>query len=347
MANSPDIGETLGRYCELSTRQVPAGERWWLWRDVGLHSYEPEFAAAGECRPFAAQMSGFITATAELRNVQCDPLVVRRTPAQCRQDGNDRILLSAMIGLDRPTIFDNSEGDGLVATGQIVVSDMARPFNVVAGRYHAVNLRLDRSSVANAIGGDPARLHGVVLRQTPLVSLLFGQMQALAAAIPVMTGAARYVGLDALVDFALGTLRLEGRPDAWEEGTHWSSLWRAACQYIDRNLGNTELSPEMLANALRCSRTQLYRAFARHDRTVMGHVLERRLARSQEMLADPACQQSIAAIGWMCGFEDQSTFSRSFRRRFGCQPRDVRRQARSIDLCRSAAEHRSPATRGN
>jgi AraC-like DNA-binding protein len=46
------------------------------------------------------------------------------------------------------------------------------------------------------------------------------------------------------------------------------------------------------------------------------------------LLADPACRHSIAAVAWLCGFEDPSAFSRGFRRRFGCQPRDVRRIAR-------------------
>jgi len=89
------------------------------------------------------------------------------------------------------------------------------------------------------------------------------------------------------------------------------------------------LSPAMLAAALRCSRSQVYRLFTRYERTVMGHVLECRLTRTRGMLADPACQHSIASIAWLCGFEDPSAFSRSFRRRFGCQPRDIRRQARA------------------
>jgi AraC-like DNA-binding protein len=61
----------------------------------------------------------------------------------------------------------------------------------------------------------------------------------------------------------------------------------------------------------------------------MGHVQEHRLLRSQTMLPDPACRLAIAGIAHACGFEDPSTFSRRFRRRFGCQPRDTREQAQS------------------
>lgn len=318
-----------GRYAEMSTGQVTPGERWWQRPDVGLHSYEPEFIPTGTDRPFRARMRGFITPTAELREVVSDPLVIRRTAGQCRRDGNQQVLLSAIVEAAQPLLFDHSDADGIVTASRIVVSDMAQPFNVHTQSYHAVNLRLDRASVADAVGTDPARLHGLVLGSTPLASLLFGQMQAFAQAMPTMADASRQVGLNVVSDLALGTLRLEGLPAGWEEGTHWVGLWQAACRFIDRELGNAELSPETLAGALRCSRTQLYRLFARHDCTVMGYVQERRLLRSRELLADTACRHSIATVAWLCGFEDPSAFSRGFRRRFGCQPRDVRRAARA------------------
>jgi AraC-like DNA-binding protein len=322
-------GGVEGRYAEMSTGEVMPGERWWQRPDVGLHSYEPEFIPTNADRPFRARMRGFITPIAELREVLSDPLVARRTAEQCRRDGNQQVLVSAIVEAAQPLLFGHRDGGGIVTASRIVVSDMAQPFNVHMQSYHAVNLRLDRASVADAIGTDPARLHGLVLGSTPLASLLFGQMQAFAQAMPAMADAARQVGLNAVSDLALGTLRLDGLPGGWEEGTHWAGLWQAACRFIARELGNAELSPDTLAEALRCSRTQLYRLFARHDRTVMGHVQECRLLRSRELLADPACRHSIATVAWLCGFEDPSAFSRGFRRRFGCQPRDVRRVARA------------------
>ncbi len=60
----------------------------------------------------------------------------------------------------------------------------------------------------------------------------------------------------------------------------------------------------------------------------MGFVRETRLARSRAMLADPACRQTIGEIASHCGFDDPSAFSRSFRRRYGCQPGEVRRELR-------------------
>ena len=85
----------------------------------------------------------------------------------------------------------------------------------------------------------------------------------------------------------------------------------------------------MLARALHCSRTHLYRLFAGNGETVMGYVREVRLARSRAMLADTACRLTIGEIALRCGFDDPSAFSRGFRRRYGCQPGDVRRESRN------------------
>jgi transcriptional regulator GlxA family with amidase domain len=71
----------------------------------------------------------------------------------------------------------------------------------------------------------------------------------------------------------------------------------------------------------------LYRLFERRHQTVMAHVQEARLQRSHAMLSDPSCNLQIAEVGFLCGFSDPSVFSRSFRQRFGCLPRDVRQKA--------------------
>ena len=313
-ADEPGAACVMGRYHEMSTDRVPSGEQWGLWRDTGLHSYDSEFPG-GTAPTFAASSRSFITDAAEM----------------CRIDGNGQVILTAILHAECAAAFDYDDGSGLMQPNQIVIRDLACPLSISTGRYHVVNLRLPRSAVANAVGGDPSRLHGRSLPQATLTTLLFRQMRTFAELMPTMSHAARHIGLNAIVDLALGTLRLHSGQGGWEEGIHRSGLWRAACQFIEHNLSDAGLSPKMLAAALRCSRTQVYRLFADHDRTVMGYAQECRLLRSRELLADPECQHSIATIAWLCGFEDPSAFSRSFRRRFACQPREVRRHARSGD----------------
>jgi AraC-like DNA-binding protein len=150
----------------------------------------------------------------------------------------------------------------------------------------------------------------------------------IADALPIMDAAAREVALTAATDFALATLRYVTQTEAWDDETHLSGLWLTAERLIERHLGRTDLSPDMLARALHCSRTHLYRVFAHHGTAVMDHIRGIRLHRSRDMLADPTCHLPVAEIASLCGMDNPSAFSRSFRLRFGCAPAEIRRQAR-------------------
>jgi AraC-like DNA-binding protein len=50
-----------------------------------------------------------------------------------------------------------------------------------------------------------------------------------------------------------------------------------------------------------------------------------RLDAAKRELCDPAqAARSISEIAFACGFNDAAHFSRAFRARFGCPPRDLR-----------------------
>ena len=65
--------------------------------------------------------------------------------------------------------------------------------------------------------------------------------------------------------------------------------------------------------------------FEREAETFSEYVLSARLARAHRMLGDPRyAGRSITSIAFDVGFGDLSYFDRSFRRRYGATPRDVR-----------------------
>jgi AraC-like DNA-binding protein len=318
----------MGRYFELSTDRVGPADRRAFWRDTALNRSEPDFPLDGEVRGFSARVHGFSGVASELREGRSAGLTLRRTASRCRQDGGDEIVLSGIIASDGPAQYRSGDAAFAVPVGRLLINDMATPFGIVMRRYRSINFRLPRAAVASAINHDPSILAGRMLPASLLTGLLFSQLTQFADAMGGMDDAARQVALDAATDFALGVLRLETKAALWEEGAHWNGLWQAAQRCIEGNLDRQELGPDMLARALRCSRTHLYRLFARNGATVMGYVREARLARSRVMLADAACRLTIGEIALLCGFDDPSAFSRSFRHRYGCPPGDVRREAR-------------------
>jgi AraC-like DNA-binding protein len=75
--------------------------------------------------------------------------------------------------------------------------------------------------------------------------------------------------------------------------------------------------------------------------TFSEHVLRQRLARAHRMLSDPGFGSlTISAIALAAGFGDLSYFNRTFRRRFGATPSELRRRRRSDDGSSSHLEGR-------
>jgi AraC-like DNA-binding protein len=318
-----------GRYFALSTDVVASGDRREFWRETALNRSDPDFPQDVDPRGFLAQVRGVAGIASELREGRSSALTLRRSAGRCRQDGGGEIFLSGIVASDGLARFRMGETEFGLPAGRLLINDMAVPFTIVMPRYRSVNFRLPRASVASAVNSDPAVLAGRMLPATPLVGLLLSQLTRFADVMGEMDDAARQVALEAVTDFALATLRLETRGGPWEEGAHLTGLRQAARRFVTANLDRQDLSPDTVARALRCSRTHLYRLFAGDGQTVMGYVRDVRLGRSRDMLADAECRLTIGEIAQLCGFDDPSTFSRSFRQRYGCQPGDVRRESRS------------------
>jgi AraC-like DNA-binding protein len=110
--------------------------------------------------------------------------------------------------------------------------------------------------------------------------------------------------------------------------TDMTHLHRESVRTITRqNIGSPRLTPERLCEMTGLSRSALDRLFETHS-GIGRFIQELRLGLVMQDLRDRgSAQLSISAIAEARGFHNASAFSRSFRRRFGCTPRDVRNAA--------------------
>ncbi len=97
---------------------------------------------------------------------------------------------------------------------------------------------------------------------------------------------------------------------------------------VSRRLGDPTLCVTAIAQALDCSRRNLYHAFAEEPDGVAGYILMERLRASQRDLADPRLgARSIAEISVARGFASTAHFSRAFRQHVGMSPSEYRHQS--------------------
>jgi AraC-like DNA-binding protein len=100
--------------------------------------------------------------------------------------------------------------------------------------------------------------------------------------------------------------------------------FRALSAFIEDNLANPLLSAEYAARELGCSERYVHKVFIPIGTTFGAYVTERRLDFARADLVAAGRRIPISAIAYKWGFNDLSTFNRSFKRRFGCTPTAAR-----------------------
>ena len=95
-------------------------------------------------------------------------------------------------------------------------------------------------------------------------------------------------------------------------------------RHVRGRLGDASMSVSTVCRRFGISPRTLHATFAGGERTFAATVRRLRLERCATVLADPSTPGTITDIATSLGFGDAASFSRAFRREFGCTPSDVR-----------------------
>jgi AraC-like DNA-binding protein len=99
-------------------------------------------------------------------------------------------------------------------------------------------------------------------------------------------------------------------------------LFERARAYIEADLGNPELTPELLMQTLCVSRSNLYRTFE-HVGGISRFIQRCRLLAARDALVAGRGGR-VQDLAYRYGFTRGSDFARAFRREFGMSPREIR-----------------------
>ncbi|MHA6126945.1 AraC-like ligand-binding domain-containing protein [Pseudomonas fluorescens group sp. PF-1] len=131
-----------------------------------------------------------------------------------------------------------------------------------------------------------------------------------------------------LLEQALSTLLMALRDDERVLSSESSNLAAMHLQriehYVDKQLGNPDLAPQVIAQACGLSVRYLHKLFSSTPYSLGEWIRLRRLEAVHRGLHDPNCHLSIGELAMRWGFSDQAQFTRSFRQHFGCTAREVR-----------------------
>lgn len=236
--------------------------------------------------------------------------------------GLDQYLI-AIAGADMSGDFG---GTSVTArSGDICILDLTQTLqsDVAAGGMSST--LIPRRTLAKATGH--ANLHGLVLKAhlpvTKLLATYLGGLRDLGDQLSTDEAAGVQ---EALVTILTAVLRGEQPDDAGGLRPLSIALRQRALDFVDSNINNPDLSPDLILRRFNVSRAHLYRAFA-EDGGIANVIRDRRLdAVFLELTRADVSARSIAEIASAHGFTNSAHFLRRFRGRFGATPSEVRRE---------------------
>jgi AraC-like DNA-binding protein len=194
-----------------------------------------------------------------------------------------------------------------------------------------VEFRLSRRLLAPLVADCDAALVRPIPRETGALRLLMRYADALnhedALASPALCETVS-THLHELAALTLGATR-DAAVEAARNGGLRAARRIEILHKIEGKLGAPGLTAASLAAELGISRRYVSQLLEETGQTFSEYVLAKRLDRAAQLLGDPRHDhRRISDLAFATGFIDLSHFNRSFRRRFGVTPSDLRATAK-------------------
>jgi AraC-like DNA-binding protein len=220
------------------------------------------------------------------------------------------------------------DGDALLWTRSVAGIGIMR---LTPSRF--LGCRVARSEVAALLGRVDDMPMCFVPGGTEALRLLVTYARGIAETVPLATPELQRIAVSHMHDLmaAIVSATRGGRAIAEGRGIAAARL-RAIMIDISAHLGNGDLSVVEVAQRQRISPRYVHKLFENEGFTFSSFVRDQRLVRAHRLLNDSRLAHlTIGAIAFDVGFGDLSYFNRTFRRRYGATPGEVRNSAMKAD----------------
>lgn len=252
--------------------------------------------------------------------------IVLSPPVQVGYDpggASDAQIFSIMLQIKGSTLASQGRRRGMLGPGELCVIDSLSPFEleVVGLASQIMILQMPRHAV---IGRHPYLEHRtaeVFDRDETGTSLLRNVLLSVADSAHLLQSDQRGATLAAVIQL-LGAAKMPRRPQS--EGAGWRV--KAALALIDAELADPELDASRIADAQGISRRRLDELMvAQTGAPLSAKIWLRRLEQAaSDLLDERFVAKTVTQIAFAAGFEDAAHFTRAFKRRYGCTPREWR-----------------------
>jgi AraC-like DNA-binding protein len=309
----------------LTTDTVAPRDRLAYWTDAICDVYvQLECDALRRDAPFDGRIRHDRLGTLELSRVTSCPQWVRHGPTQIARATEDWFLVSLQTR-GRGVVSQDGR-DAVLEPGDFALYDSTRPYALrFDGDFEQIVLMLPGPVLRSQLRASERLTATTVQGRRGAGHLTIGMIETLARDVGQLEPGSAAAVADAVTSILVAGLRT--LPAARETGvSNLVALHRERIRrHVLANLRDPGLSVASIAQALRMSPSTVHRAFQGEPLSVARWIVALRLDAVRRDLADPAlAKRPIGAIAFDWGFDDAASFSRAYRERFGCAPRDSR-----------------------
>ncbi|MEO5882531.1 MAG: helix-turn-helix domain-containing protein [Caldimonas sp.] len=309
----------------VSTAEVDASQRVAYWTDLVCDTYvQLECDAAPGAHGIEGEIAADSLATLQLSRVTATGQIVRRTPAKIARASEDYFLVS--IQTRGEGVVSQDGRDAVLAPGDFALYDSTRPYTLsFDAPFQQIVLMLPGKTLRTALR-DTERLTATrVCGDRGAGHLMIGMIGTLAADIDTLAPESAVAVADSVTQIliaGLSALPAARRPPVSQLTAYHREQIKAI---VRERLRDPGFGVAELAASLRLSASTLHRAWGGEACSLSDWIWAQRLDAARRDLCDPAfAARGISEIAFAWGFNDAAHFSRAFRTRFGCTPRELR-----------------------
>lgn len=309
-----------------NTEDVRPAEQFAYYREAICQAFMKLTPEPTDKSSFPARIERIGLGAGAINRVTFPGHLVHRSPSDIAASSSSCFYLNLKLA-GRCRIEQDGRGVDL-SPGQVGIFDSERLFALRHSHGPSLHVasfwvptELLRNRLPPSFAFKPARVS-----DDPLVGHLIVEtahaLNSAAASMPEEESA-RLFGV--LLDLVALSLSREGRRRAEPMGLV-EATWIALRRAVDSRLREPGLTASTVALSVGISERYVHKLFERAGTTFASYVIDRRLDGAARDLKDPAMfGHAIGDIAFDWGFADLSHFTRRFKQRFGCTPRDWRR----------------------
>ncbi|PDT79010.1 AraC family transcriptional regulator [Bradyrhizobium sp. C9] len=307
----------------FSTAEWPAQNRLAIWREaIGRRVFQFDTMPLHD-GPFHAETTA--QALPELCFGSWTLGNLRTAVTHDLLDGTDHLMLR--ISLSGTPVLSHRGREVTGAAGDAILMSTTEPWvSISPSLTRFLSLRLRRNALTPLVSYPEDALMRPVPRDTEALKLLTFYLQKLIRMEPMSAPELRQAIVTHIYDLValvIGATR-DAAAVAKDRGLRAARL-AAAKADIHARLSDLDLTLITVAARQNLSPRSLQRLFADEGTSFTEFVLNARLTQSHRLLTNPRWgDRNISSLAFEAGFGDLSYFNRTFRRRYGASPSDIR-----------------------